>query len=178
MVPQPGMEPVARCSGSRVLTTGLPGNSPTSPWLERTLLDLVSLVRSAAEGHLGCSRLPLVVHRAAGKGRFCERGVCFPDALPGSVSLTLPAPPCPLRCRSGSQFMSATGTPPAPCPISSWATSTISEFTAKTSVGSATCLASPRTQPGSSRQVWPPPPAQGQSWSPVSLWVCFLLEYS
>ena len=136
-------------------------------------MDRVLLLRSAAEGHPGCSRLPLAVNKTAGKGRFCKRGVCFPDALPGSVSLTLPVPPCPPRCRSGSQFMSATGTPPAPCPISSWATSTISEFTAKTSVGSATCLACPRTQPGSSRQVWPPPPAEGQSCSPVSLWVCF-----
>lgn len=66
-----------------------------------------------------------------------------------------PSPSCP-HARSGSPSTSAVAIPIAPWPISSWAMSTTFVFSARTSVGSASPLASPRPQPGSSSQVPPP----------------------
>lgn len=63
-----------------------------------------------------------------------------------------PVPPCP-HSRSGSMSTNTIATPAVQCRILSWAMSTISESSARTSVVSVTHLVSPRTQRESSRQV-------------------------
>ena len=59
------------------------------PYQSLAGMDHVLRVCSAAGGHPGCSRLPVIVNRDAGKGRFCEPGVCVPDSAGPSLSPTL-----------------------------------------------------------------------------------------
>lgn len=78
----------------------------------------------------------------------------LPGPVPTCVLMSLPSlvPPCP-HSRSGSMSTNTIATPAVRCPISSWATSTTSGSSARTSVVSVTHLVSPRTQLESSSQV-------------------------